>query len=371
MAAVAGIVGITACVGSTYGAFAAPLVLARVTVCGPGQCTCAPVERHAADRRYGERVAGGDPAFIQRGHRPKLSGIAVTDSAGKRIGAGAAFPDSTAKTTLVLPVTPPLAAGVYSVTWQSYPRTATSPRQFPSSPSSPEAWPTLSLLATTSMDRVHQRRLLLGASFFALYAPGEIRLSLRPIPLRGSQASEPEAFSCWRSPRGCRRPPSAISDPADRSRGRTIWTSRDTGFGRAWCLQFVASLVLLETLVGRTGMADFVLAALVLASEAWIGHAGMGSGFGGDLRRLAMAVHILAAGAWLGGLVPSGRDDRYAGRRAVTSSSLADAVMTLRRFSRMGYVAVALRFSSRALPTRSFSSSRPVLSPSPMRSCSP
>ena len=71
----------------------------------------------------------------------------------------------------------------------------------------------------------------------------------------------------------------------------------------------------------------------MLGSEAWIGHAATD----GPLHQASQLVHLLAAGAWLGGLVPLERVLR-AGLHNEKSAARASAV--LQRFSTMGIVAV-------------------------------
>ena len=92
----------------------------------------------------------------------------------------------------------------------------------------------------------------------------------------------------------------------------------ETGFGRVWAVQLgLAVLLLGAVLAGAPGRIVLAVTAAVLASEAWVGHAAMEAGLPGALRRGAMVVHLLAAGAWLGGLAPLGRlllQARRAGR---------------------------------------------------------
>jgi copper resistance protein D len=114
----------------------------------------------------------------------------------------------------------------------------------------------------------------------------------------------------------------------------------DTSFGRVWILQLALAILLLASvLVSAPRSAITVIAAGALASQAWIGHAAMGDGLRGVLSLGTMVVHLLAAGAWLGGLVPLASLLLDA-RRA--EKPLGLACTALRRFSWMGYVAVSL-----------------------------
>src|SRR6185437_10963689 len=88
-----------------------------------------------------------------------------------------------------------------------------------------------------------------------------------------------------------------------------FWTvASDTRFGRIWCARLVLALILgLITL--RAGAANrfwnftaVILAAVLLASLAWVGHAGGTPGTDGEIHLTSDVLHLLAAGAWVGGL---------------------------------------------------------------------
>jgi putative copper resistance protein D len=79
--------------------------------------------------------------------------------------------------------------------------------------------------------------------------------------------------------------------------------------------------------------------AMLLASLGLIGHAAMQTGLVGALHRLNHAVHLLAAGAWLGSLPPLALCLRHCGG---DSGLRAEAGAALRRFSGLGHAAVAL-----------------------------
>jgi putative copper resistance protein D len=116
----------------------------------------------------------------------------------------------------------------------------------------------------------------------------------------------------------------------------------ETGFGRIWATQLALAVLLLAgVLAGISDRIVVVLAAAALASQAWIGHVAIGSGLGGAVWLGTMVVHLLAAGAWLGGLLPLGAL-LLAAQRAGRGPLIATACTALRRFSRMGYAAVSL-----------------------------
>ncbi len=80
-----------------------------------------------------------------------------------------------------------------------------------------------------------------------------------------------------------------------------------------------------------------ILSGLTLASLALVGHAAMQTGVEGVLHRANHAVHLLTAGAWLGGLIPF-----VFCRDAYAANHLrADAVSAMTRFSFTGHFVVA------------------------------
>jgi putative copper resistance protein D len=81
-----------------------------------------------------------------------------------------------------------------------------------------------------------------------------------------------------------------------------------------------------------------MLAAMLLASLAGVGHTQVEQGWAGFVHVLSDAAHLLAAGAWLGGLIPLAY---ILASHLDTSHDLAAIHRILMRFSGMGYVAVA------------------------------
>ena len=114
-----------------------------------------------------------------------------------------------------------------------------------------------------------------------------------------------------------------------------------TEFGHVWCWHALFTVLLIVSAVfapPRPALA-LIWAALGLASLGWVGHAAGGNGWPGFGREVNQSVHLLAAGLWLGGLLPlscllrqasDGQDDEGMVTRQVLSA-----------FSHMGYVAVA------------------------------
>jgi putative copper resistance protein D len=81
----------------------------------------------------------------------------------------------------------------------------------------------------------------------------------------------------------------------------------DTAFGRAWAPHLVLAAALVAVVIveprPRWAATSLVSAAL-LASLGLVGHAAMQTGAEGVLHRMNHAVHLVTAGAWIGGLVP-------------------------------------------------------------------
>lgn len=123
---------------------------------------------------------------------------------------------------------------------------------------------------------------------------------------------------------------------------------RDTGFGVVWTARMllaVAILAIMAMLVSSPGRAgqDLItsfLAAGLLASLAGAGHSQIEEGFASVVHVTSDAAHLLAAGAWLGGLTSL----VFILRRNAMATSEANALdvdSILLRFSGMGYAAVA------------------------------
>jgi putative copper resistance protein D len=115
----------------------------------------------------------------------------------------------------------------------------------------------------------------------------------------------------------------------------------DTDFGRVWQWRVGFAVVLLGVLVfGREDhwLAAALLAALTLGSLGLVGHAVMRAGVLGWLNRLSHVMHILAAGFWVGSLVPVIASLRLTNDQAAS----ANALLALRRFSSLGQIPVAI-----------------------------
>ena len=114
----------------------------------------------------------------------------------------------------------------------------------------------------------------------------------------------------------------------------------DTAFGHAWALHLVlaAALVAVVAFGPRARWAATSLAsAALLASLGLVGHAAMQTGAEGVLHRANHAVHLMTAGAWIGGLVPFAMCLRAYERDDLRK----DAVRAMAGFSFWGQLIVA------------------------------
>jgi copper resistance protein D len=118
---------------------------------------------------------------------------------------------------------------------------------------------------------------------------------------------------------------------------------RDTAFGSVWLVR----LVLVSLAVGLIGLRAYsalygrvviaLLTASLLVCLAGIGHTQQSEGTGGVIHVGADALHLLAAGAWIGGLLALTH---------ILAYIQEGAEPVLMRFSGMGYVAVAVLVAS-------------------------
>jgi copper resistance protein D len=114
----------------------------------------------------------------------------------------------------------------------------------------------------------------------------------------------------------------------------------DTAFGHVWAARLVlaAALVALVAFGPRDRWAPTALAsAALLASLGLVGHAAMQTGAEGVLHRVNHAVHLLATGAWIGGLAPFAMCLRVCERDHLRK----DAVQAMMSFSFWGQFIVA------------------------------
>jgi putative copper resistance protein D len=114
----------------------------------------------------------------------------------------------------------------------------------------------------------------------------------------------------------------------------------DTAFGHAWVLHLALAVALVAVVAfgPRTRWAaTSLVSAALLASLGLVGHAAMQIGAEGFLHRANHAVHLTAAAAWIGGLVPFAMCLRAYERDDLRK----DAVRAMAGFSFWGQLIVA------------------------------
>ncbi len=133
-----------------------------------------------------------------------------------------------------------------------------------------------------------------------------------------------------------------------------IWTVvRNTGFGGVWSARLVLAIITVGLIWNRfdtefdsrRGLITPVLAAVLLVSLAGVGHSQIDEGLAGIIHVVSDAAHLLAAGAWLGGLVPLGYL-LLLHRRETAFAQQSELNGILLRFSGMGYIAVTILIGS-------------------------
>ena len=145
------------------------------------------------------------------------------------------------------------------------------------------------------------------SAYLWAYAPERLRLSLSPVVRRLALVASLVALIsaiAWLALESASMADdwSAAIDP-----GAIGAVLSDTAFGRMWAAHLVlaAALVAVVAFGPRDRWAAAAVAsAALLASLGLVGHAAMQTGAEGALHRANHAVHLMAAGAWIGGLVP-------------------------------------------------------------------
>jgi putative copper resistance protein D len=148
-----------------------------------------------------------------------------------------------------------------------------------------------------------------------------------------------------------------------------LWTVlSETTFGRAWLIRFVLACALAATLPALLSPRDrkstwleiaaAVLAAAFAGALAWSGHAAGGLGGEAIIHPAADVLHLVAAAAWVGALLPlivlfaaAGADD----------ASLAMARTATVRFSILGIVSVGTLLATGTVNTFYLAGSVPAL----------
>lgn len=187
---------------------------------------------------------------------------------------------------------------------------------------------------------------LFGASFFAVYAyegvePRALQLWRRRLLLWTAVAAMVSALLWFAF--SVANMSGSLSDLIDPEVGWAVL--HDTSFGTVWAGRtLVGAAIVLLMVANRSSTTNrrwdvfiAILAAILLASLAGVGHSQAEQGWASVLHITSDAAHLLAAGAWLGGLVPLAY---LLCRRSKTSDEEWPTISVLLRFSNMGYLAV-------------------------------
>jgi putative copper resistance protein D len=133
-----------------------------------------------------------------------------------------------------------------------------------------------------------------------------------------------------------------------------VWTvASETRFGQVSLARLAAAALLAASLPmlqrttdrGLWGAGAVVLVIAVLIGPAWTGHAGATPGVAGEFPLAADALHLLAAGAWLGGLPPLAMLLAAAWRGKELRWATVTAI-AVRRFSLLGVISVSTLLAS-------------------------
>ena len=120
----------------------------------------------------------------------------------------------------------------------------------------------------------------------------------------------------------------------------------DTRFGLVWCARLALALPLGLLIIWPSTRGFQLAAALALiASPALVGHAGATPGTAGNFHLISDMVHLLAAGAWLGGL-PAFALLLWRTRRMAEPTWHDFVIRVTRRFSVLGFLSVGALLTS-------------------------
>lgn len=144
----------------------------------------------------------------------------------------------------------------------------------------------------------------------------------------------------------------------------------ETRVGQDWLLRLALAVPLGACLVAwnrrhargsaAVAWAAFGLGALVLVTLVWAGHGASDEGIDGDIHLTSDLLHLLAAGTWLGALVPFALL-LAAARRAGDPAAVAFARAVTRGFSTLAVVSVSVLLASGIVNTWYLSGSVPAL----------
>ena len=140
-----------------------------------------------------------------------------------------------------------------------------------------------------------------------------------------------------------------------------------TQFGRVWMVRGAMAIGMALAFAQRRSSRDrwwprviALLAGAFLGSLAWGGHANAEEGIDRPIHLGADAIHLLAAGAWLGGLLPLASLFAHA-RSTMNARALTSVSTAAQHFSTLGMISVAALVVTGIVNTQYIAGSVPAL----------
>jgi putative copper resistance protein D len=134
----------------------------------------------------------------------------------------------------------------------------------------------------------------------------------------------------------------------------------NTDFGQVWMIRLTMSVALAALLAWPKEAAALLVASALTGSLAWAGHAAASPGALGIIHLIADVLHLIAAAAWFGALIPLALLLTSL-RRAETPAAVKAAREALSRFSPLGIVSVGTLVATGAVNTFMLAGSIPAL----------
>jgi putative copper resistance protein D len=230
---------------------------------------------------------------------------------------------------------------------------------------------TVQLASTVSLCGLFAFRCLVAGAVFRQSAinpaaAGRLRRSLAALAW-ASLALALVSGAAWLAVESSRMSGQPLADALAHGVAMTVLTQ--TRFGHDWLLRFGLAALLGCCLLARrrrdrtddaVAWIALALAAPLLATLAWAGHGAATPSLPGELHLAADILHLLAAGLWLGTLIPLALLLMEARRNGGAGWTAAARIAT-RRFSTMAVASVAVLFAAGLVNTWFLAGTAPAL----------